>query len=99
MLVVTSDGREHSGESIAVSEDSLTLSRAQRREILRKSDIRRVLYLRVKPLTATAEYMAQENVLIDPELWRDGLFLGKIPVLLYDASAPEDDAQVKCANP
>jgi hypothetical protein len=97
ILVVTSDGRDHIGKSVSISEDSLTLSQAQHRETVRKSDIRRVFYLRVKPLTATAEYMVHENVLIDPELWWDGLLLGKIPVLLYDASAPEDDSEVKCA--
>jgi hypothetical protein len=98
VVVITSDGRVHVGESVSMSEDSLLLSQAQHREIERKSEIRRVLYRRVKPLSAAAEYMAHENVLIDPELWWDGLFLGTIPVLLYDASEPEDNSEVQCMN-
>ncbi len=104
IVVLTSDGREHAGKSAVIRGDLITLSNAERGETYRKTDIRGVRYVRTKPLTATQEHFVHENIsYLDPELWWNGLFLGTIPVMLYDASepednSPEDSSEVKCMN-
>jgi len=98
ILVVTSDGKDHIGKTAMVTEGSLTLTAGNHRETVAKGDVLRASYLRMKPLSAGAEYMARESaILVDPELWWDLLFLGKVAVPLYDASAAQDNSDVKCA--
>ena len=62
-----------------------------------KGDVSQVYYIREAPLSAGAEYAAQEMVFFDPELWPYMLHIPpRIPVLLYDSSLPEDDTPVEC---
>jgi len=44
-------------------------------------------------------YSAQEFAVIDPRLWLYWLNIGvKIPVLIYDASAPDDNTLAPTCN-
>jgi hypothetical protein len=96
LLVVTADGREHVAKNPAISGVRLTISSEDKVDIP-KSEIRQVFYVRLKPLTATAEYLGRENaLLLAPNLWFGGAFVGTIPVLLYDSSRREDNTPMRC---
>jgi hypothetical protein len=95
MTIVTNEGRKLQWKQPMVSEDSITFEGHS----LPKSDVRYVSYVRYKPLTPTQELFAHENVeLLAPRLWFHDLFLGKMSVLLYDASLIEDDSPLVCPH-
>jgi hypothetical protein len=98
LLVVTADGRQHIAKNPVITRVHLTISGADKVDIP-KSEIRQVFYVRLKPLTANTEYLGRENAaLLAPNLWFGGVFLGTIPVLLYDSSKPEDNSMIRCSS-
>lgn len=101
MRVVTLHGRSHEGQLIEVDNTHLALLDADNRIQLAKSDISKVYYLRIKPYSDRAEYVAEEAPLfwaLDPEVLWYALDTTRIPVLLYDSSVPEDDSAIECGN-
>jgi hypothetical protein len=98
LLVVTADGRQHIAKNPVITGMHLTISGADKVNIP-KSEIRQVFYVRRKPLTANTEYLGRENAaLLAPNLWFGGVFLGTIPVLLYDSSKPEANSIIRCSS-
>src|SRR5262249_2808617 len=62
-----------------------------------KKDVHYVVYVRFKPLTSTEEYFLQESAgFLAPGTWFDGLFRGKIDVLLYNSELAEDNSYAEC---
>jgi hypothetical protein len=99
VLVVTRDGKRHKGKFLKVGAHFVELTYWGRGTKIRKEEISEVYYIREAPLSASAEYAAQEAVFIDPELWLYVLHIPpKIRVRLYDASQPEDDSAVGCPD-
>lgn len=99
LRVVTLDGKNHEGQMIEVDDTHLVLLDADKRVQLARSDISKVSYLRLKPFSDRAEYVAEELPLLwvlDPEVLRYELDFTRIPVLLYDSSAPQDDSAIEC---
>lgn len=101
MRVVTLHGKSHEGQLIEVDNTHLALLDADNRIQLAKSDISKVYYLRIKPYSDRAEYVAEEAPLIwalDPEVLWYALDSTRIPVLLYDSSVPEDYSAIECSE-
>ena len=91
--IVTKIGAERKWRQPKVTDDSISFEG----EILPKSDIRYVSYVRFKPLTKSEEYVHHENLdLLAPRLWFGGFALGKISVLIYDAKVTEDNSPAEC---
>ncbi len=97
LLAIRADGRSFSSKHVDVS-DGTMLFHGLTKTSLAKSEVKAVYYIRSKPLTADQKFLAEENaVYLDPKLWFNGAFLGKIRVLVYDRSKPEDDSDLNCA--
>ena len=91
--IITKHGEEWKWQKPTVSDDSVT-SEGKR---VAKADVRYISYARSKPLTRREEYVGHENVdWLAPRLWFNGLMLGKISVLLFDADLTEDNSPVGC---
>lgn len=98
LLVVTNDGHEHIAKRPTITDARLAVSGVDG-DSISKPEIRQVFYVRLKPLTATAEYAVREDAaLLTPSVWFGGVFLGTIPVLLYDSSKPENNSIVRCQS-
>jgi hypothetical protein len=99
--VITLDGKSHEGQLIGVDDTNLALLDADKRVQLARSDISKLYYLRLKPFSDRAEYVAEELPLLwvlDPEVLKYELDITRIPVLLYDSSAPQDDSAIACGK-
>lgn len=97
LLTFKADGRTLNSKSLDVAPNA-TVFRGSRKTSLLKSDVKAVYYVRLKPLTSNQEFLVEEGATyFDPKLWFRGAFLGKIRVLVYDSSKPEDDSALKCA--
>jgi hypothetical protein len=97
--VVTLNGKEHSGELIEVDDSHLAVLAGGQHQELAKSDISKVYYITLKQLGDLAEYTLGEDpwlAIFDPEAWPILVGAGRIPVLLYDSSKPEDDSAIIC---
>jgi hypothetical protein len=97
--VVTLNGKEQSGELFEVDDSHLAVLALAQRQQLPKSDVSKVYYITVKQLSDQAEYVFGEDpwlAIFDPEAWPIILGAGRIPVLLYDSSKPEDDSAIAC---
>jgi len=96
---VKKDGKKSQGRLSTVSEKQLELDGPSGKLKIAKAEIAEVYYLRVKPLTDSEKYSAQEDFFYDPRLWPYYLHLvPRLPVRLYDSLLPEDNAPVKCEN-
>lgn len=99
VLVVTREGKHHKGKFLRVGDQSVRITYWGQATEIRKTDISEVSYVREAPLSAGAEYAAQEAVFIDPELWPYVLHIPpKIRVLLYDASLPDENTRFSCPD-
>jgi hypothetical protein len=98
MLIERKSGTRYSPKQITVSTDSITFDAAGRRTTLPKSEVERVYYVRVKPLSDSDEYLATEAPWLAPQLWLLPLYMQTIKVLLYDASIGVHDSAVTCAS-
>lgn len=101
MRVVTLDGKSHEGQLIEVDDTHLALLDGDHRRQLTKSDISKVYCLKSKPYSERAEYIVEELPvlwLFDPEVLVHELTFSRIPVLLYDSSAQQDDSAIACAR-
>ncbi|HYL67984.1 MAG TPA: hypothetical protein VEX69_02365 [Candidatus Limnocylindria bacterium] len=99
LRIVALDGKIHEGQLIEVDETHLALLDEGKKVQLAKSDIAKVYYLRLKPWSDRAEYIVQEAPviwIIDPEVVRYELDTSRIPVLLYDSSALQDESAIEC---
>jgi hypothetical protein len=66
-------------------------------EAIEKVEIRRVYYVRPKPMTEWEAYASQEGAeWVDPKTWFNYFMLGRIAVLLYDSEAIENNAPASC---
>jgi hypothetical protein len=101
MRVLTLDGTSHEGPLIEVDDTHLALLDGDNATQLKRSDISKVYHLRLKPYSDSAEHMAEEAPLIwalDPEVLWYALDSTRIPVLLYDASLPDDGSALECSK-
>lgn len=96
------DGKRVKGRPSKVTPDSITLKQAFSRQTYLKSAVATVTYLRVKPESDNFDYLSQEApylLFFDPEFYSRAMRLeGRIPVLLYDSSKPEDDSRLQCPH-
>ena len=104
LKIITMSGKTYEVKPpYAVSDEGITLDPSGRPTKIAKSEITRIYYIVVKPLTATGEYLAEElgpMIVFDPDWYAYGLHLVRqVPVLLYDANRPEDDSPAECARP
>lgn len=96
--VVTKDGKQHAG-TVKADQSGITLSTNNKSETIRKPDVARVYYVRLKPLSDSARYSDEERFPLNPELWPYYLNIGvQMRVLLYDSSALEDDSKTVCST-
>ena len=99
LRVVTKDGTRYEGDPAQFSESGLTLSKKGRSEKIQKTDVARVYYVRLKPLSDSAQYSAQEHFILDAQLWPYYWNIGvHMPVLIYDSPAPEDNSKIVCSG-
>ncbi len=67
------------------------------KESFLRTDIARIVYVRLKPLSQFEQTALHEDVgWLAPRLWLHGLFKGKLKVQLYDAALPEDNSRLSC---
>ena len=96
---MTLNGKEHNGQLVEVDDSHLAVVTRTLRQYFAKSDISKVYYITVKQLIDQAEYIFGEDpglAVFDPEAWPILLGAGRIPVLLYDSSKPEEDSAIVC---
>jgi len=101
MRVLTLEGTSHEGQLIEVDDTHLALLDGDNTTRFNRSDISKVYHLRLKPYSERAEYVAEEAPLIwvlDPEVLWYALDFTRIPVLLYDASLPDDGTVFGCSE-
>ena len=96
MRIVTSDGKEHTGELLGADDSSLRVLCDGKEFLFAKADICRVSVLEFRPISDVTEEMAGELfvlVVLDPEVWISCI---RIPVLLHDTSKPEENSPIEC---
>ena len=97
LRVLTTDGKRYEGEAAHVTDAGIALNKRGKMFMIEKSDIARVYYVRLKPLSDSARYSDEEHFPLNPELWPYFMNIGvHMDVLLYDASLPEDNSTVAC---
>jgi hypothetical protein len=99
LLILMTDRRRYTSKLIAVEGNSLTLDSTGKHFPLSKSDIQPIYYVRVKPISASEEYIDQEAPYLNPRIWFGPLFVRTLAVLLYDGSMLEDDTPLTCSAP
>jgi hypothetical protein len=100
LRVVTKDGSQHEGAAARVGDSDITLDKKGKPDNIEKSDVARVFYVRLKPMSDSARFSDQETFPLNPELWPYYWNIGvHMPVLLYDALAPEDNSKIVCSEP
>ena len=99
-LIRLKNGRKIIGKPIKVTPDTIDLEHGFAKTVYPKPNIATVTYLRVKPETDNLDYLSQEApflLFFDPEFYSRTMRLeGRIPVLLYDSSLPENDTALQC---
>jgi len=97
MLVTLNDGKVISGKAHTIDADALTIDQAFSTKTLRKQDIRSIVTLKLRPATASFEFVQEEAGFFQifyPEFYqRSFRSEGRVPVRLYDSSLPEDDSE------
>ncbi len=95
--VVTRRGKRYKAPRVTVGDDAVTLRTWNKPVEIPKAEIANLYYVREAPISASAEYNAQEALFIDPHLWPYLLHIPpKIRVLLFDASLAEDNTPCGC---
>ncbi len=99
LRVVTKDGKQHEGSADQVGEAGMTLVKKGKSVNIAKSDVARVYFVRLKPLSDSARYSDEEHFPLNPELWPYYWNIGvHMPVLLYDSAEPEDNSKIVCSH-
>lgn len=96
MRIVTSDGKEHSGEFLGADDSNLRVLKHGKEFSFAKADISKVSVLEFRPISDQGEVAAQELfvfAVLDPEVWISCI---RMPVLLYDTSKPEENSPIEC---
>ncbi len=101
LKIVTKTGKTYEVKPpFNVSDDGIWLSASGESTKIPKDEIAQVYDVVPKPLTDGDEYAADElgpMLIFDPDLYVYGLHLEHyVPVLLYDASKPEDNSPAQC---
>lgn len=100
LMVALKSGRQVNIAPVATSASDLTFKSAGKSVIVRKLDISRVFYVRLKPLPDTYRFLAQEApylLLFSPKTWQNALKINAMmSVLLYDSTVSEDNSLVPC---
>jgi hypothetical protein len=99
LRVLTKDGSQHEGAAAQVGDSGITLDKKGKPEKIQKSDVARIYYVRLKPMSDSARFSDQETFPLNPELWPYYWNIGvHMPVLLYDSSVPEDNSKIVCSE-
>jgi hypothetical protein len=100
VAVTMKSGQKHKGDLLSASEASLVLRTSGATLNIARVDVSTISYIRSKPLSSSAAYADEELAwmkVFDPELWPHLLHLqSPLSILLYDASAPQDDSRIVC---
>ncbi len=101
LTIVTTAGKTYRVKPpYTVSDDGIKLQSSGKSKTLAKGEIAQVYDVVIKPLTATGEYLEEElgpMIIFDPDLYAYGLHLEQyVSVLLYSATAPEDNSPAQC---
>lgn len=96
LLIVSKSSDHHKSKKFVVNEDSIVLQDSGKDVAIAKSNVAQVYYVRVKPATDNEKYLAQEAPFLWPKFWFGPLFFTTLPVLLYDASMPENNTPLTC---
>jgi len=98
--VKTADGKLHNGRMAGANDNEIQLSDSGKGDVIRKSEITRVSFVREKPLSDAGEYWWDEATLLqifDPEVWPRLFRVGDtMSVRLYDVSMPQENSPVTC---
>jgi hypothetical protein len=98
--ILMKNGEKHEGKKISFTDSQITLLERGKLVDIAKNEISKVYFDRLRPLTEEDQYALDELayfVVFDPKFWAVEMNAGpKISVLLYDASATEDDAPIRC---
>jgi hypothetical protein len=94
------DGKAYTVKPPYTVSDEGIAPRSGTRPKIAKIDIAEVYEIVPKPLTDTGEYLSEElgpMIVFDPDWYVWSLHLEQhVPVLLYDAGAPEDNSSAQC---
>jgi hypothetical protein len=95
-------GKSMKGSVISASDSDLTIKQFGHAIKILKQDIAQVNYIRLKPVSETHRYLAQEAPgleFLDPKWWQYLLRIGALQsVRIYDATIPEDNSPLSCNN-
>jgi hypothetical protein len=98
--ILMKNGKQHEGRKVSFTDSGITLLERGKPVDIAKNEISKVYFDRLRPLSEEDDYALNELaylVVFDPKFWAIEMNAGpKIPVLLYDAAATEDDAPVRC---
>jgi hypothetical protein len=102
LKIVTKDGKVYKFKPpYTVSDEGIALEASGKSMNVSKIEIAQVYDMVVMPLSDFGEYSLDElgpMVIFDPDWYAWKLNLERhVPVLLYDASAPEDNSSAQCA--
>ena len=102
MVVTTVGNRSTVTPPYTISDEGIAFSTAGKPTTIPKSEIARVYDFVEKPFSDFGEYALGELgplVVFDPDwyVWKLHL-VQRIPVLLYDANAPENNSPMRCAR-
>lgn len=102
LRVVTKDRRRHDGKATA-SDQEIKVSASSKEETIAKSDVAQVFYFTDRPASDILDEMVLETpylAIFDPELWVYMIQKSDpLPILLYDASMPEDNRPLSSSCP
>jgi hypothetical protein len=98
---IEKDGTVHHVRApFVVSGDAIEFQKSGKSVRIEKSHIAKVFFVAMKPRTAAEDYALDElgpMIVFDPDAWQYWLRLEPyVPVLLYDATKPEDNSPLKC---
>jgi len=99
--VVMKSGAKHEGRLGKATDSEIVLTDHGKQTMIVKDEIAIVYFVRLRPLSDSDELLLNELsylTVFDPKFWSYEWNAGpKIPVLLYDASKPEDDTPLRCS--
>jgi hypothetical protein len=103
LLVTMRGGKQVRGKPVMVSADAIILKHGLSKTRYPKMEIATIDYLRAKPPTDSFQATLQEApyaLFFYPEFYhRMAGLAGRIPVRLFDAAKPEDNAPLSCLEP
>lgn len=97
----TTDDHLYEGRVARVNGGDIFLAHGKK-ETIARSDVSRVYYLRIKPMSESLSYASYEAgplLVLDPEAWPYLLRIGVgFAALIYDSAIPEDDPSTSCID-